>query len=314
MYEIFGRSHVDGPVGGRQFVAEYLHPADVPEVHAAFKRAMRTGSFQATCRIRREGGARRWLQIDGRLEKATRGKPARLVGVVADVTTRKRLEARAQELSHRLLTVQEEERRNIAQELHDSTVQHLVAASLLMTSLKNKSRREDRPLWDEVEVSLGEAMKELRTFSYLMHPPTLRAQGLRVSLQRYVDGLAERSGLAITLRIGSLPEKLPLHIERAIFRIVQEGLANVHRHASASRASVELRCIAARVHVIITDDGRGIDAKALSGRRGGPPHPGVGIRGMAIRLNQLGGRLKLSQVPAGGTRLHVVLPVTGRVR
>jgi signal transduction histidine kinase len=234
--------------------------------------------------------------------------------VVADVTTRKRLEARAQELSHRLLTVQEEERRNIAQELHDSTVQHLVAASLLMTSLKNKSRREDRPLWDEVEVSLGEAMKELRTFSYLMHPPTLRAQGLRVSLQRYVDGLAERSGLAITLRIGSLPEKLPLHIERAIFRIVQEGLANVHRHASASRASVELRCIAARVHVIITDDGRGIDAKALSGRRGGPPHPGVGIRGMAIRLNQLGGRLKLSQVPAGGTRLHVVLPVTGRVR
>ena len=310
IYEIFGRSRADGPLGKREFIANFLHPDDAPELEATLNQARSTGGrFHTICRINRKNGTRRWLQINGRFEKAAAGRSPRLLGVVADITARKRLEARAARLSDRLLTVQEEERRNIAQELHDSTVQHLVAASLMLTSLRSAPREEkNRRSWDDLETSLGEAMKELRTFSYLMHPPVLRTEGLYLSLQRYIAGFADRSGLVMKLKANRQGDKFPLRLQRPIFRIVQEALANAYRHASASEVSVELRRIGASLHVIITDNGRGIEG---SGKRKQHPslRPGVGIRGIKMRLQRLGGRLRISRPPAGGTRIHAVLPV-----
>jgi PAS domain S-box-containing protein len=177
IYEIFGRTRTEGPLTKLQFVADYLYPADTSEFEGALDDAMRTGKLHVACRIKRKDGARRWLQIDGTVEEASSGKARRLVGIVADITERKRLEARAQRQSARLLAVQEEERRNIARELHDSTVQHLVAASLLLTPLKPQSPLQDSSVWVDLESTLNAAMKELRTFNYLMHPPVLRAQG-----------------------------------------------------------------------------------------------------------------------------------------
>ena len=306
IYEIFGRTRAMGPLTKRQFVDDYLHPADARDFEAALEEATQTGSLHIVCRIRREDGPQRWLQIDGKFEDAVLGKDRRLVGVVADVTERKQLEARAQRHSARLLAVQEEERRNIAQELHDSTVQHLVAASLLLTPLKAQT---SQALWHDLERSLDEAMKELRAFSYLMQPPVLRARGLRQALQEYVDGLGDRSGLAIKLRVDRMSTNLPLALQRSIFRIVQEALANVYRHASASAVSVALRHISGRLHIIIADNGRGIEAISATGRQ---PRQGVGIRGIDIRLKQLGGRLKISRPRSGGTRLHAVLPLRGQ--
>ena len=308
IYEIFGRNRADGPLGKRQFLNEYLHPDEAPAFNAAFNEAMRTdGILHVICRIRSKKGAKHWLQIDGKFEPNTASKPARLVGVVADITARKRLEARAKLLSEHLLTIQEEERRSIAQELHDSTVQHLVAADLALATLLPHLGRKGQKPWTDVEDSLAEAMNELRTFSYLMHPPTLRTQGLHHSLQQYIDGFADRSRIACTFRADN--DKLPLRVQRAVFRIVQEALANVYRHASASKASVELRRVGAQLHVIVTDNGRGIDG----GREPHKPHrPGVGIRGIRMRVNHLGGRLRISRPEAGGTRIHAVLPVTTR--
>jgi PAS domain S-box-containing protein len=309
VYEIFGRSRDQGPLSKRQFVEEYLHPADARHFEAGLREAIETGgSFHTICRMRRKGSTQRWLQIDGRLEPAATDKPARLVGVIADITDRKRLATRAERLAERLLTIQEEERRNIAQELHDSTVQHLVAASLLLTSLRPGSADNHQKSWDELEAMLGEAMKELRTFSYLMHPPALDAQGLHVSLRQYVEGFAERSGLDCRLRTSRKSERLPVRLQRSVFRIVQEGLANAYRHASASQVSVAVRRIGARLHVIISDNGRGMD---MGLDRVQSPHgrPGVGIRGIRMRLSQMNGRLRISRPPAGGTRLHAVLPV-----
>ena len=304
IYEIFGRTRTEGPLTKLQFVADYLHPADASEFEGALDDAMRTGKLHVACRIKRKDGARRWLQIDGTVQEASSGKARRLVGIVADITERKQLEAGAQRQSARLLAVQEEERRNIAQELHDSTVQHLVAASLLLTPLKSQSSMQDSSVWDDLESTLDEAMKELRTFSYLMHPPVLRAQGMRQALQRHVDGLAERSGLAIKLRIDRKSEKLPRALQHSIFRIVQEGLGNAYRHASASTVSVTLRRIRDRLHIIITDNGRGLDATSMTDP---PSRLGVGIRGIQLRLKRFGGRLKLSRPRSGGTRLHAVL-------
>ena len=312
IYEIFGRSRADGPVSKRQFVADYLHRDDADAFEAAVGKAVRTrDALHVVCRFTRKAGGLRWLQIDGKFEATATDKPPRLVGVVADITSRKRLEARAERLSDRLLTIQEEERRSIAQELHDSTVQHLVAAALILTSLKAKSSSESTAPqdWDGLEASLEEAMKELRTFSYLMHPPALRGQHLDHSLQQYVDGFADRSGIACKLKVNSWVNEIALPLRRSMFRIVQEGLANVHRHASASKASVEIRRNGPLLHLIIIDNGRGMHTRQGTDR---PARPGIGIRGIRVRLHRHGGRLRITQPVAGGTRIHAVLPLAAR--
>jgi PAS domain S-box-containing protein len=311
MYEIFGRSRAQGPLSKQQFVDEYLHADDVHDFEAAMREAMLTrGTFQAVCRIRRTDRSRRWLQIDGKFAAAAAGEPLRLVGVVADITKRKALERRARSLSERLVTMQEEERRAIAQELHDTTAQHLVAASLTMMRLKpeNPSSPEEAGLWSDVEASIAETMKELRTFGYLMHPPALRTRRLCSSLQQYVDGFARRCGLDIKLRANRNIDKLPLGRQRSLFRFMQEALANVYRRASASHVSVDLRCIANRVHLVITDNGLGTTDAAEHERRA-PLRPGVGERGIKARLAGLDGKPRVTPIKPRGTRLHAVLRV-----
>jgi PAS domain S-box-containing protein len=308
MFEIFGRTRADGPLSKQQFVENFLHPDDAPAFEAAANRAMRTGdNFHAICRVRLKSGLQRWLQFDGKYELTETGEPSRLVGVVADITERKALEQETEELSDRLINLQEEERQLIAQELHDSTVQHLVAANLNLMCLRSKAGAGSAEVWDQVEASMQEAMKELRTFSYLMHPPALRADGLRSTIRQYVDGYANRSGLTVKLRSSPEIDKLPFQKQRALLRIVQEALANVHRHASASYVSVALRRIASRIHLTITDDGRG--AEGVSEHEEHEPlQPGVGILGIRARAQQCGGDFKIQTGPEG-TRLHVAMPV-----
>jgi PAS domain S-box-containing protein len=315
MYEIFGRKRDDGPLSKQQLVGEYLEPEDGQEFEAALSEAMHTcGNFHSVCRIRRKDRSRRWLQIDGTFEATSAGGPMRLVGVVADITVRKRLERRARDLSRRLATIQEEERKNIARELHDSTAQHLVAASLTLMSLRPGTglTAKQRKLWDELEASIDEAAKELRTFSYLMDPPALRAQGLRATLLQYVDGFWSRSGINVELRSGHEADGLPPRVQRSLFRIVQAALANVFHHASASQVSVQLRCVARRVHLIISDNGCGLQRVR---RHGGCPtlRLGVGLRGIRARLDELGGALRIIRLRPHGTRIHAALPV-GPVR
>ena len=310
MYEIFGRTRADGPLSKRQLVDEYLEPGDVGDFEAALSEAMRTcGNLHAVCRIRRKDRSRRWLQFDGTFE-ATVGSPLRLVGVVADITARKVLEQRARDLSQRLATIQEEERKNIARELHDSTAQHLVAASLTLMSLRPRTAlaAKQQKLWNEVEASIDEAAKELRTFSYLMDPPALRAQGLRATLRQYVDGFASRAGIDVQLRSTPEVDRFPLRMQRALFRSVQAALANVFHHASASRVAVQFRWIAGRLHLIISDNGCGLERVRRHGASPTLRH-GVGLRGIRARLEDLGGGLRIVQVRLHGTRIHAALPV-----
>ena len=308
IYEIFGRTLADGPLSKQAFVAKYLHPGDVADFEASLEEAMQTGGhLHAVCRINRQDGSRRWLQIDGKF--GVTGNPSRFLGVVADISARKKLERRAEKVSERLARAQEGERRKIAQELHDSTVQHLVAADLTLMNLKPASalQREQQTLWNDVEASLQEAMKELRTFSYLMHPPVLRAQRLRLSLGRYIEGFASRSGLDIRLRANPQIDKLPARMQRSLFRIVQEALANVYRHASASKVSIQFRWIGDRLHMVITDNGRSLKDGLEHRRR--RMHSGVGMRGIRARLDEFAGELRIIRVKPHGTRLHAAIPV-----
>jgi PAS domain S-box-containing protein len=303
-FEIFGYTRADRGLTRQQLLQDYVHPDDAKAVKDALRDARRKGgSHHVICRIRQKGGLQRWLQIDGRYELTDTGEPSRHIGVFADITERKALEQEARELSERLVNLQEEERQRIAQELHDSTAQHLVAANLNLMSLRAKVDlgSDEMKLWNEVEVSMAEALKELRTFSYLMHPLGLDADGLCATIRRYIDGYANRSGLRVKLRLSQKVDKLSLDMQRAVFRIVQEALANVHRHAYASHVSVDLRWVAGRLHVIVTDNGRGAEGKQEE-----PVfRPGVGIYGIRARARQFGGDLKIQTGPHG-TRIHVV--------
>jgi PAS domain S-box-containing protein len=308
-FEIFGHTRADRRLTGQQLFQDYVHPDDAKAVKDALRGARRKGgSHHVICRIRQKGGLQRWLQIDGKYELTDTGEPSRHIGVFADITERKALEHEAKELSDRLVNLQEEERQRIAQELHDSTAQHLVAANLNLMSLRAKAAWgcDDVKLWNEVEISMAEALKELRTFSYLMHPLGLDADGLCATIRRYIDGYANRSGLRVKLRSSRKVEKLALDMQRALFRIVQEALANVHRHACASHVAVDLRWVAGRLHVLVTDNGRG----TARNQEESAFRPGVGLFGIRARARQFGGDLRIQTGPHG-TRIHVVTRIKG---
>ena len=287
-----------------------VHPDDRRLVAAAVRAAVYAGQTvgQSEFRVVHGNGRIRWVSASGHVELDADGKPIRVSGVVMDVTKRRMAENEARQLSERMSSVQDEERAQIAQELHDSTMQHLSAMGLNMMSLKARAASDVtmRKLCEEIEGSLDEASRELRTFTYLLHPPELEIDGLRSTLRRFVDGFATRTGLKMTHNISREADELPLAVQRSLLRVVQEALANVHRHASASQVSISLKCIAGQTHVLISDDGKGFEDMPTR-QFGKAPKAGLGIPGMTARLRQLGGDLKI-QTNATGTTLHGVFP------
>ncbi|MEZ0170382.1 PAS domain-containing protein [Microvirga sp. TS319] len=233
----------------------------------------------------------RWFRMH-----ATRflaGAEVRIVVAHEDLTDIIAAREEVGELSERLLALQDEERQRIAAELHDSTAQHLVAMGLSLMQVEAMGLPPaGRHILNEIDRSLEEALKELRLFTYLLHPPGLEADGLTETIRGFAEGFAERSGLSVTTRVVESTGLLPSGLQRALFRIVQEGLANVHRHAGASRARIVLRLTPGAVILCIGDDGRGMRPRrgAASAQR---TSLGVGIPGMRIRLGQFGGSLRI---------------------
>ncbi|GEO18949.1 sensor histidine kinase [Microvirga aerophila] len=211
---------------------------------------------------------------------------------------------KVRELSGQLLALQEEERQRIARELHDSTAQHLVAAHLGLSSLEAEVRQSPagRKILAEVERLLTEALRELRIFAYLLHPPNLAKDGLQATLRDFAEGFAGRTGLAARIRIPEEVDELPPDMQRAVLRVVQEALTNVHRHASASHVSVDARITSRYLVVRIRDNGHGMAGPD------GPIRLGVGVAGMRARLEHFGGDLRI-RTGRGGTVIVAMVPV-----
>ncbi|RDI59770.1 histidine kinase [Microvirga subterranea] len=212
------------------------------------------------------------------------------------------------ELSGQLLALQEEERQRIARELHDSTAQHLVAANLGLAGLETEVRHSasGRKALAEIENLQTEALRELRIFTYLLHPPNLANDGLQATLRDFAEGFAGRTGLVARIRIPEEVDDLPPELQRAILRVVQEALTNVHRHAGASQVSVDARIRSGRLVVRIRDNGHG-----MAGQNGAESRIrlGVGVAGMRARLEQFGGDLRIKTGP-DGTSVVAIVPVT----
>ena len=215
-------------------------------------------------------------------------------------------------LSEQLLATQEDERGRIARELHDSTSQHLVAASLALISLRTAQEKACTPLIPRASEALAdavaavsEAQKEIRLLSYLLHPPILEHEGLAVGLRAFIRGFSRRSGLKCALRVRGNVGGLDLDMEHSLFRVAQEALINVHRHARATGATVSLSRSQRFLTLIVRDDGRG----AMGTLDLPSDNLGVGIPGMRARLRQLGGRLEIIDSLTGLT-VKAVAPLT----
>ena len=219
------------------------------------------------------------------------GKVTGVSKVARDISARKKAE------HERLLALQDEERRRIANELHDSTVQHLVAISLnLMRIRADAGGAETLNILDEIDGSLEEASKELRGFTYLLYPPHLQREGLSATLGQYVEGFSTRTGLKIMVKLCRSIDQLSLPLQLALLRIVQEALANVYRHASATRVSVNFRRVGKRLRLVISDDGQGVE-ETFGHQSGKPFRVGVGIPRVIARMQQFGGNLDIHLWP-----------------
>jgi len=213
------------------------------------------------------------------------------------------------ELSHHLLRAQDEERRHIARELHDSAGQTLAVLGMNVTQLVRHAERVAPELakqGEEIEGVVRQLNREIRTASYLLHPPLLDESGLSLALNGYVQGFTERSGIVTTLDIAEDFGRLPSDTELAIFRLVQEALTNIHRHSDSKTASVHVSLEGQNVRVEVTDRGKGIPREQLTAIRTGTS--GVGIRGMQERLHHLGGTISIES-SGTGTRVLANVPI-----
>ena len=232
------------------------------------------------------------------------------LAVTRDITDRKRFEEviKEKELSARLLKIQDEERRRIARELHDGVGQLLAAMSMNTARLngeKSKLGPEAARCAEDNSRLVEQASTDIRTMSYLFHPPLLDEMGLESALKWYLDGFTERSKIVTRLEAASDLKRLPQDYELCLFRIAQECLTNIHRHSGSPTALVRLVRSAEEIKLEVSDEGRGLDQETKSKIASGET-AGVGLRGMQERVRHLGGRVEIRSNGKGTTVTAIV--------
>ncbi|HWY57953.1 MAG TPA: ATP-binding protein [Terriglobales bacterium] len=235
-----------------------------------------------------------------RAEEKLRRNQAELESLVEQRT------AALRQLSSRLLSLQDSERRRIARELHDSLGQYLVALKLNVDILQRFPARTE--LWSQSEELMERCIAEVRTLSYLLHPPTMDAVGIASAARWYVEGFGLRSGLKLNLDTPNDPVRLPDATELVLFRVLQEALTNVHRHSGASAADILIRRASGQVTLEVRDNGRGIDEGVLKRFRETGAGTGVGLMSMHERARELGGKFELES-SGTGTSVRITIPV-----
>jgi PAS domain S-box-containing protein len=335
-----------GQLDGRGFVAdtgrprsdwlnEYIHPDDQPLVLEAIREAVRTrNSFQLEHRVRRADGTIGWTFSRAVPLLNGNGEILEWFGAASDVTARKEAEDnfrklaqtldaevrartreleeqsnRVRQLSWRLLRSQDEERRHIARELHDSVGQTLTVLDInleLFLQEAGYKSSEVAPKIEEIQKTVQQLHREIRTTSYLLHPPLLDESGLYSAISWYLQGLRERSGLEVQLDVSKEFGRLPREMELVIFRLVQECLTNIHRHSESKTASIRIARESNQISLEIKDQGKGMSLARLAELQAG--RSGVGISGMRERLRQFEGTMHIES-DGTGTRIFATIPL-----
>ncbi len=291
-----------------------FHPDDVAMLTEQAERAYKEqDKFQFEFRTVRPDGEIRWVLSHGRIVRDPSGKALRLIGTHTDITDRRQAEevAKVRELTGKLLHAQDAERRRIARELHDSAGQLVAALQMQLTPLKADAEKLSPAFAGNIGESLQlvqQLSQELRTVSYLLHPPLLDELGLPSALRWYVEGFGERSKIDVHVDIPSDLGRMPSDMETTLFRIVQECLTNIHRHSGSKKARIRLTHAGEHLCLEVEDYGKGMPT---SRNNGSSVHlrSGVGIQGMQERVRQLSGHFEIRS-QASGTLVTVRLPAT----
>ena len=215
-----------------------------------------------------------------------------------------------QQLSQRLLKLQDEERRKIARDLHDVTGQTLAALKMAVAELERRLGRNlnTTSVLGDIDALAEQALQEIRTTSYLLHPPLLDEIGFRAAAEWYVEGFAKRSGINAKLDLAKEGERLPIEIETALFRVLQESLTNVHRYSGSSEVAIRFQCQADTAILEVADRGCGIPAELVQRLEEGFSGTGVGLPGMYERMQELNGKLEIKS-DNSGTSLRAIVPL-----
>lgn len=304
---------------------DYVHPDDQAQSHERWLRSVESGdTYDCIYRMRGADSQYRWFRARAVPLRDAHGTIVKWYGTCSDIHDSKLLEQSIREnaidlermvesrttalrrLSNRMMTMQDEERRRIAREIHDGLGQELAAAKMILDGILAK---DSSPLRQQASLEASQlidrAIQQVRTISHLLHPPLLDEVGLVSALRWFLEGVSERSGIHMVLEVDP-PDlgRLKSELETAIFRIVQEALTNMFRHSGARNGSVTMTQKDGKIVVSVRDDGKGIDEQVIQLR---PESVGVGIGGMRQRVTELGGTLRLANANPG-TLLEVVVP------
>jgi PAS domain S-box-containing protein len=307
---------------------EYVHPDDKEQAMSHWLRCAEAGTnYEAEYRMRSVDDVYRWFRARAVPIRDLNGEIVKWYGTCSDIHDSKMLEqsmrdgaaelekmvdertAELRRLSVRLMSMQDDERRRMARDLHDGLGQELAVAKMVLGKLLHSSSTTENKVANEASEIIDRAIQQVRSLSHLLHPPLLDEVGLMSALSWYLDGLTKRSGIETVLDVPAEFPRLGADLETAIFRIVQEALTNVFKHSAAQKVWITFSQSDHQMIVSVRDDGKGIRKGTAELQ---PDSIGVGLGGMRQRAKEFGGVLRLSNVNPG-TLVELVIPVTSRV-
>lgn len=321
MFRICGVDPADGPPTLSN-VLKRIHSEDSGRVESNLRKAVaESEDIEGDYRLMMPDGSIKHIHFLAHPVIPTSGPITEYFGTIVDMTHHKRAEEqlssslnRVRALAGRLMKVQDEERRRIARELHETTAQDLAALKMNLSALEREAVDLDprlRSLVSESAALAEQSMRDVRTLSYLLHPPFLDEVGLTSALRWFTTGFAQRSGIPVEVTLPDSFERLPREMETTLFRIVQESLTNIHRHSGSPRAAIRLSRAGNVVTLEIEDWGHGLKGVRNEIDESKPHAFGVGIPGMRERIEQLGGTLSVDSGQTGTTvRAHIQLSDT----
>jgi PAS domain S-box-containing protein len=288
-----------------------LHPDDRERVLKAWHKSVTEGTpYEQEERHLGVDGTYRWFLARGLPFRDAEGRIVRWYGTNTDVEDRKQAEEELRRLSGQLLRLQDEERRRIARDLHDSTGQDLVALATTLSQLHASipsSSRKLRKLASQCQALADQCMRDVRTLSYLLHPPMLDEAGLEDAIRHYVGGFTERTGIEVELEISPRLGRMKPHVELALFRVAQESLTNTQRHSGSPQAKIRIESDPGKITLEISDKGCGISGSLRRRNQEMSFGLGVGIPSMHERVTLIGGQLDIES-SSSGTTVRVTIP------
>ena len=282
-------------------------PDDRPFLEA-LRRSPAAFDQPVVLRWRRKDGARIWAELRSVPIHDAAGDVVAIEGIARDVSERMRVAQLRQQLLNQVLTTQEEERARIARELHDETGQSLASLVVGLSALENaRTLRAAKTQAGELRGLASRAVSEVRRLAWGLRPSVLDDLGLVAALERYAAEFTHSRGIRVDVRARNLDGRLPSPVETALYRLVQEALTNVTKHAEATAVTIALEGRPSCARVTVGDDGRGFDVETTLGRAGASEH--FGLLGMRERAALLGGSVTIESAPRNGTTIIVDIPL-----